>query len=107
MATAMTNEALKALQNRYHTLAEQPTLGMTAEDEQAHMELIQELAQKVMKAQTENLSQANIMTEGKAEELKQITDNLAPAANDSAYSSLVESLSKGADIIDSLLFLAQ
>lgn len=106
MAMAMTNEAFKGLLNAYHSLLAKPTLGMTAEDKQAHAELLHKLSQDILKIRTEGFSTVNELIKSQKVKIQEITENLSPAANDSAYSGLVEGISKGAEIIDSLIILA-
>ena len=107
MAMAMTSDAFKGLLDAYHSLLAKSTLDMTAEDKQAHAELLHKLSQDILKIRTEGFSAVNELINSQKVKIQEITDHLSPAANDSAYSGLVEGISKGAEIIDSLFILAQ
>ena len=106
MAMAMTNEAFKGLINAYHSILAKPTLDMAADEKQAHAELIHKVSQDILKLRTEGFSTVNELIKDQVVKIQQATENLAPAANDSAYTGLVEGMSKAADLAESLIILA-
>ena len=107
MAMAMTNEAFKGLVSAYHSIMSKSTLDMTEDEKQAHAELLLKLNKDLRELQTEGFSAVNDLLKDQAVKIQQATESLAPAANDAAFSSLVEGLSKGAGFIESVIMLAQ
>jgi hypothetical protein len=106
MAMAMTEEAFKALNSAYHSIMAKSTLDMNADEKQAHAELLLKLCKDIQEKQMQGFSAVNDMIKNQAAKIQQATENLAPAANDSAYSSIVESFSKNVDLIDNVINLA-
>ena len=101
------NKMLNELINCYHELLAKPILDMTKEQQQAHSELLYKINQDILQLRTESLTPLNELIKSQKENIKQATENLLPAANDSAYSALIESVSKSVEVLDSLIMFAQ
>lgn len=102
---AMHNETLNELNQYYQSLLAKSTLTMTEEEKQAHGDLINKISQDISEMRTEGISTLNDLLNKQKENAMNATENLSPAANDSIYSSLIESVGKSMEMLSSFISL--